>query len=425
MISLSAALLVLQVAAALPATEPPKAEVHESAHYRLTTYPPFDEGEEYLRLAEALYPQLQAHFGAEPDVDGKLEVFFWPDSAGFKAGGREAGIPLDQLQAGGIYWPPTKSAYFWKQPSAYSTRHLFLHELVHQFHYLSVMGNKGNTPTWYTEGIAEHFAWHNWDGKALVTGLSDVVALEERIPAMVKQARAGTLDLRAIVRGERGGPKPESWAVVHSLLTSPGKAMRKRFRAVEKRLWSRLPASKHEAAVLGNTPKRTTARLLAHIAGLMPTWKIDWISWDATGRALVAESRTVALLRTRETAESGTIEADLVPQSGSIGLIVGFRSLDEFVAVYRRPNGRIDLVRRLGGKWSNVDSADGPKGDRVRLRAEILKGGRVQVLRGKRVLIKAKLEGLEGNTAMGLFVDNGKGRFENVVLGEVKGSFRK
>src|SRR5688572_16225379 len=155
---------------ALASAAPVDPVVLESEHYRLTAWPPFAEGEEYLRLAEALHGKLREHFGAEPPKGAKLEVLFWPDAESYKAGGRADGVAEGALSAGGVYWTGTKKAYFWRQPSANFTRHLFLHELVHQFHFLAVMDNQARCPAWYSEGLAEHFGHHRWDGTTLEPG---------------------------------------------------------------------------------------------------------------------------------------------------------------------------------------------------------------------------------------------------------------
>ncbi len=412
-----ALLLAPVLAAATPPAAAADPVVLSSEHYSLTAFPPFDRGEEYLRLAEALYAKLKEHFGAEPPKGAKLEVRFWPDGDSYRKGGASDGIPVDQLQAGGIYWPGTKRAYFWRQPSESFTRHLFLHEMTHQFHYLAVMDNRPRCPGWYSEGLAEHFGYHRWDGTNLECGVDDVLGLEQDIPRMVEEARAGTLDVAAVVEGARGADKPPSWAAVHWLLSSPDPRVVARFRAAERKLWRGLAGKPAVEAILGPDLKRAREEARRWLAGIRTTWKIEWIHWDARGASLVGESGVVALVRTRE-APAGPpfVEATVRAAGGSAGLVLAFRSTADFLAVYRRPGGRIELVRRKPDGWETLASAEGPPGDGMLLRAEVPDGKTVCVQAGGKEVLAFEPGGDPGRGSVGLFVDAGRGEFADVWL---------
>ncbi len=417
---LPGALLLLGPCLLPPASASAAADpvVLESEHYRLLAWPPFAEGEEYLRLSEALYGLLKGHFGTEPKVGGKLEVLFWPDRDGFLAGGKADGIPEGSLQAGGIYWTGTRRACFWRQPSASFTRHLFLHELTHQFHYLAVMDNRARCPGWYAEGLAEYFGYHSWDGATLVPGASDVLGLEEDIPRMAEEGRGGAYDLAAVIEGKRGADKPPSWAAVHYFLRSGHPKVLERFRDAERKMWRGLSGKPLVDQILGPDRKAQKAAAQAHLASLRTTWKVEWTHWDARGADPVGESPVVALLRTREPAPEGGafVEATLEPERGSAGLVLGFRSTDDFLAVYRRPGGRIEIVRRVKGGWETLASADGPSGDSVRLKAEADGAGTVRVRSGDATILECAAGPGSGKGSVGLFVDAGKARFRGVVL---------
>lgn len=408
--------LVLALLGTVCAQEP---TVHESAHYRLVAHPPFTEGAEYLRLAEALHAQLERHFGARPPDGQRLEVHFWPDAASYRKGGAEDGIPEGPLSAGGLYWTGTKRAYFWRQPSANFTRHLFLHELTHQFHFLAVMDNQARSPGWYTEGIAEHFGHHRWDGTTLECGRDDVLGLEEDIPRIVEDARTGRYDVCAVVADAAGAAKPTSWAAVHYLLVGADASLRARFRELEKRLWSGELAGRAFAEALFGSDCEA-ARMAANrwLGALVTTWKIEWIHWDARGADLVGESQVVALVRTRETyAKGARLAATLHVESGSAGLVLAYRSPAEFLAIYRRPSGRIELVRRENSTWTPLLAADGPKGTSTRLAVEIDAAGTLVVRAGDLEVLRKVLGAAAGAGAVGLFTDAGRTRFSGVEFG--------
>ena len=133
--------------------------VVETEHYRLTFE--IDEEEALLaaQLAEASYDAMVDYFGAEP-TELPLEAGWYVDFDSFQAAIEADGTKAPE--AGGYYWPGTSRAYMYTQPTVYFSRMLFLHELVHQFHFLARTGNQARE-SWYTEGLAEYLSRHDWD----------------------------------------------------------------------------------------------------------------------------------------------------------------------------------------------------------------------------------------------------------------------
>ena len=405
-------ILVTQVGLEAPSAE---VQVLRSEHYELTVPGAFEDGEDWLALAEALHARLREHFGAAPPEETPLQVQFYADQASYMAGLAAEGVAPEVSRAGGVYWTGTRKASFWRQPSRAFTRHLYLHELVHQFHYLSVMDNQPRTPTWYTEGLAEHFSHHTWDGKTLRTGLSDLVMLEENIPSMAAAARAGTLDLEEVASGRLGGPKPESWALVHWLLASPDKALTERFRKLERRMWAGTPFSSKVFGSSARARERCLEQGLEWLGSLQTTWKIEWIEWDAEGEVLVGDSGVVGLMRARDAALRGGLSS-ILEGTGRAGAILGFRSTGEFLAVYHDPRGRVWLAQRTEGRWIELAGAEVPSATRRELGIEVVGRGTIRVtVDGKRALeheVPAEL--LAGPP--GLFTDACRTRFEGVRL---------
>ncbi|MEZ6094203.1 MAG: hypothetical protein R3C03_08175 [Pirellulaceae bacterium] len=135
---------------------------YESEH--LVLYSDIENAEtiqEFMDVFEQAIPQWASYFGVK---DKKLE--FWRIS-GFvmvdQDRFRRAGCTLPQM-------PRIETGYnlgfhFWivPQPGNYYTRHLLLHEGTHSFMQW-FLGGSG--PPWYSEGMAELLALHQWrDGK--------------------------------------------------------------------------------------------------------------------------------------------------------------------------------------------------------------------------------------------------------------------
>jgi len=159
---LPAILLLLLAAPAAAAPEPIRVETE---HYALLAETDRAEAEELGRVLEAAWPQLEAFFGAAPDLDGdeRLPVRFFATKESFAAGLRADGIAPPA--SGGYYHPPNRTAWLWRQPTIYNTRCLLLHEVTHQFHFLARTGNRSLPQNWYVEGLAEHLGRHEWDGE--------------------------------------------------------------------------------------------------------------------------------------------------------------------------------------------------------------------------------------------------------------------
>jgi hypothetical protein len=221
-------------------------------------------------------------------------------------------------------------------------------------------------------------------------------------------------------------------------------------------MWRGLAGDPLVDALLGDHRRAMNAAARAHLASLRTTWKIEWIQWDARGidpsrcQDLLGESPVVALVRTRTPVLTGTafVEATIEETSGSAGLLLGFKSVDDFLAIYRRPGGQVQIVRREKGQWNNLAEAAGPAGDSVRLRVEASPEGRVRIFSvgavpadsgapaspgsgdgpaagsgagppiGPEVALVLEFDCGPGvaEGPVGLFVDGGKSRFRDVVI---------
>lgn len=180
----------------------------ETEHYRLHFDAAVDVNEAMnaAALAEAAYAAMTDYFGAEPP-DLPLEAGWYGDFAAFQAAIEADGTAAPA--AGGYYWPGASTAYMYTQPTIYYSRVLFLHELVHQFHFLARTGNTSRA-AWYAEGLAEYLSRHDWEDACVRLGRLPMLTWEDA-PAEALAEGSYTFD------GESDLSRPWAWATTKYL----------------------------------------------------------------------------------------------------------------------------------------------------------------------------------------------------------------
>ena len=129
----------------------------ESRRLRLYTDIPAEKAELLPPLTDRLYDALEAYFGAMPPdragTDFQMTGYLIRDLALF----REAGLVPDDLPS--FEHGRHRANEFWlrDQDFDYYRAHLLLHEAVHCF--MTYLPDS-QSPVWYLEGMAEHFATH-------------------------------------------------------------------------------------------------------------------------------------------------------------------------------------------------------------------------------------------------------------------------
>lgn len=396
-----------QEAAAAPA-------VHTSTHYRFEVNGDIGDPAEYLRLAEALYTQLATYHGKTPPARKRLEVRFWRTKQAYLAGATADGIPAGVLNAGGYYAPSTKRAYFWRQPSFYTTRHLFLHELTHQFQYLSVLGGSRRPgQAWYLEGVAEEFAYHRWDGEHLVTGLSDIICLEKRIPNVKQRAREGTFDLAAVIEGRGTFDRGDYWGVVHFLRHGADARTQRRWKVLERKLWKGAGNGVVAKELLGGRRGPALAQAArAYVRAVPMTWKINWVNWDWRTDGIHGWSKTQASLCTHAVYQAAAfVEATVQPGPGRVVLSVGWRKVGDDVGLALEAGGRVHFTGRARGQGATVDA-----GKPVRLRLDADAGGVVRATVNGTALPEQRVDGNPAAGRIALLVGAGDRIFADVQV---------
>jgi hypothetical protein len=343
------ALLVL--AAALPALGDPPAKPHATAHYDL--YAPSGDAADIGKLLEALHANLTKYFGRAPK--GRLQVWIYEDFDAFQTALREDKQPL--VQAGGYYSPDTKKAYLWPQPSAYFTRQLILHEATHQFHYLAATGNRSPSAGWYTEGLAEYFGMHNWDGEELRTGVVPAVTLENYPAKALQQLTDLKDDAEAIGTCAKPVDRPLGWALTHYLVNRHPQ----RWRALAAMLDEGTKPEKAWEKAIGKAGPEFRKDFRAWLESHPQPLRILWVSWQERGDWIEADSEWCAGAAWTTKPERVEVEVEGLSGTLNAGLMLNQTGGKDFVMVQAREK-RVSVVRRAGGADSEIAWANAPAG---------------------------------------------------------------
>jgi hypothetical protein len=234
---------------------------------------PEAEAREWLAVLEAAWPQYAAFFGAEPKLgrDERLEVQVHETIEALNAALEAEGV--GRISAGGIYAFKTRKAYFFRQPSAWYTRALLIHECAHQFH-ARLEGDK-DRPGWYAEGMVEHLAQHAWDGARLQLGIVAPISLEDYPKAALAQLESPGFDFAARLADE-AFDRPLGMHLVRLLHRRHAAD----FRAARRKLDSGRRLDPADWARFGLVDE-LEAQLRALVAAEQQPFRVGFVDWDA------------------------------------------------------------------------------------------------------------------------------------------------
>ncbi len=392
-------------------------QVVETAHYALHFEGARRDAEEAGRVLEAAWTGFRTFFEAEPKLKPgeHLHVRFFASRQGWAAALRADGAE-PPTGAGGYYWPGTKTAYLYRQPTQYFTRTLLIHEAGHQFHFLARTHNKGPSAAWYTEGLVEYLSWHRWDGKRLALGVVPGVSLKDYPALALAAVDAPGFDLAAFVAGQRPAARPVAWALVSFLATGRGGKPLPGFEAFRRRM-----DRGAQAAAAFKRTLRSAKKLLPDLRAWLRTHPSAWAQafneWEQTGPAAFrGHAGVVTACRLKRPASS--LEATFAVPTRRLrwraGLLLHWGGVADYTVALVTRAGEIAVDRRVGERWKRLFTGRMPPPDGARSRhlRATREGRKVAFfLDGRRVGAWA----LPG-TALGLAVDNGDLLFSEVSI---------
>ena len=335
--------------------------VVETEHYRIHFGGPRAEAEEAGRVLEAAWPHFRAHFGTEPRLrkkaDGsveKLVVRFSPDQRNWARGIRRDGT-WPPRSAGGYYWPPTRTAHLYRQPTEYFTRTLLIHEAAHQFHYLARTRNKAPAAKWYTEGVAEFLSWHQWDGETLTLGVVPGVSLKDHPAVALTEMQARDFDIKAVVGGKVEPSRPVAWALYAYLATGDEGKPLKGFDTFRDKLDRGARPGSVVASLFGSA-KTLQNDVLAWLKDHQSPWTQGFNEWEQTGPdSFRGHAGVVTVCRRKK--RTTTIGATLhVPQRGRWrgGLLLHWTDARDYTVAMLDRWGGVQVNRRRNGRWQRL-----------------------------------------------------------------------
>ena len=332
---------------------PPAGIEHQTTHYDL-----YAEGVNEAdtgAMLEELYRQLTKHFGAAPQ--GRLRVEVYATQEGWQEGLKRDG--LGDPKSGGYYDPGGKKAYLWVQPSEYFTRQLILHEATHQFHYLAATGNRNPNVGWYTEGLAEYFGMHNWDGKELKTGVVPAVTLEDYPAQALAQFDRLKHDLQGVADGSTACDRPLGWALVHYLMNRDPK----RFHELAARLDAQRKPEKAWNQVFGPVSAATVKDFREYLTGNAQPWRIATVSWQERGSRIEGKAAVTSVVLLKKMPAALEAEVEILDGSLKAGIAFNFKSNDAFTLLQVLPDNKARIVQLANGGWKVLATADVPAAD--------------------------------------------------------------
>ena len=327
------------------------AEVVETPHYTLHAECEPALAQEYGRVLEAAHVEFAKFFGAKPKVrrGKKLVVrFFATREAWAKAILADRAVP--PADAGGYYWPASKTAYLYRQPTKLYTRTLLIHEAAHQFHYLARTKNNKPSSTWYTEGIAEYLAAHTWDGETLTLGVLPHVTLKDYAAGALTELERTGFKLDAAI-GAADTSRPLGWAIVRFAATNGFK----RFSTWTRKMDSGGSATSVFKRHIGKG-KKIQAQFATWLRQNQEPFRQVYNEWQSAGpRAIRGFSGAVSTCQLKNDVSELTLRFT-PPKEGRwrAGVLLDHQSDGDYTIALLNQQHSLQVDRRTGKRWQDV-----------------------------------------------------------------------
>ena len=310
--------------------------------------------------------------GASPPTPGQKPILLiCANKASYLRQLGEYGVadPATVGGSGGYYHPDANIILIWRQPTDYYSRHVVLHEVAH-WYCLQLLGLRyGRMPLWLCEGLADHAAFHTWDGQTLQAMRLPRVSLENypaRLDALLKrfpQNDAGEISPESVLRcfgqlqNERNTDAPYNeyalaWGLAAYLIDGFPREMARFFASLRQNDMQESWQSAFDDAV-----RPTWPRFADWSAAQQRPWQWVWNHWEDTGTQLLGLSDSTALIVQNRVApkneagpESGTtlLRCEVVPQLDGtvVGLVFRYESDECFEMMQFRHVGSNEVSWR-------------------------------------------------------------------------------
>jgi hypothetical protein len=306
------------------------------------------------RILEAAFGELSRFFsGIEPDR--KLQVKIYATRERFQS-------ELDRLRkvfsirsnakdSAGVYLRETACCYLYVQPQESRTRQVLLHELAHEYHDFIRPWSKVPSLAFCEEGIAEHFAQHNWDGQTMRLGVMPVVGQVDYPRAALQQLKnTARFDLQSIVDGDTEVDYSLAWGLVSFLIDQH----REKFNNWRQGINNEVDPPYVWQRQFGPVTPEFLHSFEGWLQSNAPPWQVVSGEWFPSGEAIQgrAENDDFALAILNKTPRE--LNVALNPPStnapiGTAGAVFGFRGAKNFHVVQQSPDGHWDVMHCEGG----------------------------------------------------------------------------
>ena len=289
--------------------------------------------------------------------------------------------PATVIGSGGYYHPDANIILIWRQPTEYYSRHVVLHEVAH-WYCLQLLGSRyGKMPLWLCEGLADHAAFHTWDGQTLQAMQLPRVSLENypaRLDTLLKRLAlddAADISLKSVSECFellRAGQEADrvydeyalAWGLAAFLVEQFPREMTRFFESLQQN-----DTPEHWQSAFDDT-HRPTWRLFADwVAAHRLPWHWVWNHWEDTGTHLLGISDSTAMIvqshvapgnKTEQEPEITLLRCEVTPllDGTLIGLVFRYADSDNFEMLQFRNVGNGETswrhVRFAQKQWEQV-----------------------------------------------------------------------
>jgi len=277
--------------------------------------------------------------------------------------------PATVVGSGGYYHPDANMILIWRQPTDYYSRHVVLHEVAH-WYCLQLLGLRyGKMPLWLCEGLADHAAFHTWDGETLQAMQLPRVSLENypaRLDALLQRLThegADEISPESVLHcfeqlqtkrnsdsasGNADAPYNEyalAWGLVAYLVDAFPKEMTQFFAALRHNDMQESWQSAFDDAV-----RPTWQRFAEWSTTQQLPWQWVWNHWEDTGThllglsdstAMIVQNRIASKNEASQETETTLLRCEVTPllDGTVIGLVFRYESSDRFEMLQFRKVG--------------------------------------------------------------------------------------